>query len=100
MIQGLKVTVAGVEVHDLVEKRVAFHRERSEFYAGKVKLLEGVELNAGSSVDAVRDLEGKRDQHSRDAQELAFYADHLDRQETFLLDRSDLQRLGVVKSAY
>lgn len=100
MIQGLKITVLGPELRDLIDKRIAYSQERSEFYADKVKLLEGVEMNAGSSVDAFHDLTNKRDQHSREAEELAFIADHLDLGETYLLDRSDMQRLGIVKQGW
>lgn len=103
VIQGLKVTVPGEKVADLIEARIKHHRERAAFYAEKVTALEGVgDLNEGkSSVIAPADqMRQKKQEHEREATELQFMRDHLKLTEEYLLDRTDLNRLGIVQQGW
>lgn len=102
MIEGLKVTVKAHELRALCEKRAAFHAERRKTYAGQAKNLEnaeveGMQYSGGDPKKALRD---KETQHANSAAELQFIAEHLDANETYLLDLSALTKLGITRSQF
>ena len=102
MIEGLKVTVGGMELRELATKRAEHHEERAATYAGQVEnmkaaKIEGMQYSGGDPIDA---LERRCAEHTTDARELRFIAAHLDALESYLLRREDLQRLGITDSRY
>jgi hypothetical protein len=53
-----------------------------------------------SGGDPKRQLLERREHHEAEASELQFIGDHLNITEDYLLDRSDLQKLGICKGRY
>lgn len=102
MIEGLRVTVSGVELRNLCKDRVIHHLERAEKYQQQIvsmkeSAIEGMNYTNG---DPVRALTDKCASHEAEAAELAFIADHLMMTETYLLGKEDLVKLGITKSRY
>lgn len=105
MIEGLKVTIGGIELRDLANSRAGHHETRCATYAEqiasmKAAQIEGMSYSNSSNGDPVTALEGRRTQHENDARELRFIASHINVQEIYLLDRDALTRLGIVASRY
>ncbi|BCM89067.1 hypothetical protein IAD21_00910 [Abditibacteriota bacterium] len=98
MIQGLKVTIPGAELRQLCEARATHHKERQAVYEQQIASMEEnkVEGMNYSGGDPVRALKEKREQHQQLADEMAFTATHVDVNESYLLDRGDLERIGVI----
>lgn len=104
MIEGMRVTVSGKELVLLCKNRAIHHLERAEKYqlqivSMKQNMIEGGMTNT-SSGDPVKSLENRRDSHESEAAELTFTADHLVADETYLLGRDDLMKLGIATSRY
>lgn len=101
MIEGLKVTIPGAELRQLCEDRAAHHAARVEAYQGQVDSMKSaqVEPMQYSGGDPIKALEDKRDQHQTQGDEMTFIAAHIDTTESYLLDRSDLERIGVVRGS-
>lgn len=102
MIEGLKVTVTGVDLIGLCRARADYHRERSEKYTQQIEAMkkdriEGMNYTNG---DPVKALEERRATHDSEYGELVFIADHIDKSESYLLGREDLVKLGITKSRY
>ncbi len=102
MIEGLKVTVEGSELGELCESRAVHHESRAETYAKQIvsmneDKIEGMNYTNG---DPVKTLEDRKSHHEGEAAELRFIAGHLVATEQYLLERSDLQKLGICKSRY
>ena len=99
-IEGLKVTVGGVELADLVRQQAAFHTERAGKYAEQYASLENaqVEAMAYSNGDPKKAVADKQLDHENKARELTFVADHLALDEDYLLDRSALAEIGIIRS--
>lgn len=102
MINGIKVTVHGSELRTLCLKRAQHHERRSEAYAQqidsmKTNQIEGMSYTNGDPIKALQD---RKSIHDNEESELQFIADHLDLTEKYILDSSDLQKLGITKSRY
>lgn len=102
MIEGLKVTVGGIELRDLCLKQAGFHEQRRDKYEASVKSLgdvapEGVNYSNGDPKKALSD---KVTLHDNSARELRFIADHLEPNESYLLDSMALVKLGIARSAF
>jgi hypothetical protein len=102
MIEGLKVTVTGAVLRDIAIARVEHLTGRHEEYAKQVASMEAakVEGMAYTNGDPVKALRDRMAQHRTEAEELSFIAKYLDLGESYLLDRTDLYRLGIVKDRY
>lgn len=102
MIEGLKVTIEGTELKGLCEKRSIFHAERAEAYLRQVANLDldGVEPMQYTGGDPKRALRDKGTEHENASAEMAFTAAHINVNETYILDRSDLATLGITRSRY
>lgn len=100
-IEGLKVTVQGPELRDLCSKQAAYHTERATAYAEQHKSLsnaqiEGMQYSGGDPKKALAD---KQEEHSNKARELTFIAEHIKQDAEYLLDRSALAEVGVIRSS-
>lgn len=102
MTEGLKVTVKGAELRELCLKRVEHHSQRALVYVDQIASMEANEIEGMnySGGDPKRQLLERREYHEAEAGELQFIGDHLNLTEDYLLDRSDLQKLGICKGRY
>lgn len=103
MIEGLNVTVKGPELRELCESRVEHHVERAAVYRGQIASMRAAQVEGVpnmSNGDPVLALESRLKQHENEGREMRFIANHIDTSETYLLDRGDLERLGIVASRY
>jgi len=102
MIEGLQVTVKAAEVAMLCHARANHHHDRATKYAEQIASAEAAKLEGMdyTSGDPVRAYKEKMAQHTNDAAELEFYAEHLEPSEVYRLKHDDLRKLGIVKSAY
>jgi hypothetical protein len=100
MIEGLKVKVKGLELMDICRKRALELRAKAEAVERQVDAIAEVGIEATGSSDPKRALADRRRNLEADASELDFTAAHLDAAEDYLLDRSDLARIGIWRSAY
>lgn len=100
MIEGLKVTVPGSEVHTLVNARAKYHRDRAAAYRSKLTAFDDVDEEAMTKLsnDPATTLRQKAESHENSAEELEFVAKWLNIGEKYLLSSADLRMLGVVKS--
>lgn len=100
-IEGLKVTVAGPELRDLCNKQAIYHTERAAAYAEQYKNLESAQIEGMqySNGDPKKALADKRAEHENKARELAFISDHVKLDAEYLLDRSALGEIGVIRSS-
>lgn len=100
-IEGLKVTVAGIELRDLCSKQAAFHQERAVAYAKQRSSLQDAQIEAMqySSGDPKKALADKQAEHDNKARELTFIAEHIKQDAEYLLDRSALAEIGVIRSS-
>ena len=102
MIEGLKVTINGPELVKLCTDRATHHENRAATYARQIDSMkedavEGMQYTNG---DPVKNLEGRMSHHQRESSELTFIAKHIDKSEQYLLERQDLEKLGICKSRY
>lgn len=99
-IEGLKVTVAGPELRELCSKQAEFHRERADAYAAQHKNLQEAQIEgmAYSNGDPKKALADKQAEHENKARELTFIGDHIKQDAEYLLDRSALAEIGVIRS--
>ena len=94
------MTIPGAELRGLCEERAAHHAERVVVYQQQVDSMKDAKIEAMqySGGDPVKALQDKRDGHQTQADEMTFIAAHVDVSESYLLDRSDLERIGVVRT--
>lgn len=102
MIQGLKVTIPGPELHGLCHKHADYHEERAQVYQKKLDLLQndGIEAMDYTNGDPKKPLGDKALHHGNAAKELRFIAEHLDLGEQYLLDQTDLAKLGITQGRF
>jgi hypothetical protein len=103
VIEGLKVTVDGVELVELCDKRAAHHRERAAVYNNQVQVMQENKIEAmhnTSAGDPTAQLRDKAKTHEAEAEEMTFIADHIEKDKCYLLGREDLVKLGITKSRY
>ena len=102
MIQGLKPTVSGTKLKSLCIARGEHHIERAKKYFEQIKSMEANEIEGMNYTngDPKRALKEKRDQYLADAEEMAFLADNIDESESYILDSSDLGKLGICRRGY
>ena len=102
MIEGLKVTVVGVEVSELARKQAAFHSERADFYGKQVAMYADHQssspgLQYTSHQDPKTAALQKQSEHKYKSDHLEFIAAHIKPAEEYLLDSSALKTLGILK---
>ena len=99
MIEGLKVTVSGAEMRDHLLKRSNYHRDKGLAYAGDVERLEarGEEDDESRSVDPIRQLRERRDDHHDKSAYFLFLAEHVNLGESYLLGQQDLIMIEFIK---
>jgi hypothetical protein len=102
MTEGLKVTIKGAELRELCLERVEHHSQRSLVYVDQIASMEANEIEGMnySGGDPKQQLIERREHHGAEASELQFIGDHLNLTEDYLLDRGDLQKLGICKGRY
>jgi hypothetical protein len=105
MIEGLKVTIDGSELKTLCDTRAKFHDERARFYEQQKEALPDIdETMTGFSIsNSKRPQEMMQERiasHKAEAAELRFIGAHINMEESFLLGRDDLQKLGIVSRGY
>jgi hypothetical protein len=100
MIEGLKVTVLGSELKGICMARADFHMKRATFHEKQKEVLEeeGLEDSMSNIQNAPKFARIK--DHRASADELIFIANHLKLEEEYLLDRSDLHKLGISNGGY
>lgn len=99
MIEGLKVTVSGTELKQLALARAKFHAEKAATLKGQLSTLDSLDMT-GKSMDPAREARDKIENCNRQAAELQFIAEHLTDGETYLLESSDLVKLGITYTRY
>lgn len=100
MIEGLKVTVSGEELSQLCTRWAEHHHERAKIYADQIKSMEEAKIESAVNMtngDPIAALKSQEERHVAEASEMEFIAKHLVRTESYLLDNSDLARIGVTK---
>lgn len=88
MIDGLKLTMSGGELRELLEARIGWHRGRALDYARELQRQdedESVEIRLPEHI-----VEHMRDEHESRADTLALIRDHLIEGELYLLGQEDL----------
>ena len=101
MIRGLLFHVKGQIVHQWMRDQVDHHRQRAAFYIDELKKMDaaGIEIQ-NMTGDARKAMQDKAKSHQADAAEFVMMAEHLKVDEVYQLDRSDLAKLGKIRSAY
>lgn len=102
MIEGLKLIVPGSDLIELCKSEAA-KKLASADNIQKILDTVGTEVAAGNvnSNTTVNDNGKERMKSMRgEAAELLFHSKYIVADEKYLLERQDLHRLGVVKSAY
>jgi len=102
VIDGLKVTVAGLEVAELAIKQAAFHNGRAAFYAKQVDVYADLQdgspgVQYTSHQDPKAAARQKQEEHQQKAEHLDFIAGHVKPDAEYLLDNAALATLGVLK---
>ena len=102
MIEGLKVTVSGVELRKLCNAEVNRQLSRVETYRQQLANFEHAKVEAAQFTggDPIRALKDKLHDHENSAKEMEFVAEHLVPTETYLLDWAALHKLGIVSKQY
>ena len=104
MIEGLKVTIAGTELVTLCEARAEYHDSRARFYATQKDALPDIDENTLTFANASKrpqDMMQERiASHNAEAAELRFIGAHIKTNESYLLGRDDLSKLGIVQRGY
>lgn len=88
MIDGLKLTMSGGELRELLEARIGWHRGRVLDYARELQRQDeddSVEIRLPEHV-----VEHMRDEHESRADTLTLIRDHVIEGEVYLLGREDL----------
>ena len=99
MIEGLKVTVGGIELAALCIKRAEHHEARAKQYAETLENMQRAEIEAApyTNGDPKRTVKEKQEQHENEAAEMRFIATHLIPSEQYQLDGNALYKLGISK---
>lgn len=109
MIEGLKVTIPGKIVQELLEQKAAHHDSRTKFYRDQEEKLKaaGIEtapehakFSSSNNANPVKEAQDSVTRHENNAREARFLAKHVDVGERFLLSSTDLVNLGVLRSRY
>lgn len=105
IIEGLLVTVPGQELKALAWKRATYHRDRAVTYRNQAQALADAGIDApafatSGNLDPKVGSINKAKEHEQQGDEMDFIAYHIDVTAVYQLDRSDLERLGIVKSRY
>jgi N12 class adenine-specific DNA methylase len=99
MIEGLKVFVKADELKQLCIARADHHKGRAEHYRSQLPTLDALN-NPNSSMRPGEAARAKIVEHEANEAELRFVAEHLDKNETYMLNRDDLGRLGIVRNRW
>lgn len=107
---GLKVVIIGSELSSILSARAVYHAERAEFYARKIKLLEGINEKEAHESDVefttlmsnytgqrnpLEDLRAKLSQHQSKQKLQSFIADHLVLGEFYELTDDELRKFEI-----
>lgn len=97
-INGLMVTLSGLLVKQMCIERATERRHRANLYEQQKKTLSEADIDMGTSSNDVkyRAIENSK-QCIKEAQEMEFYAAHLDVNEKYILSSFDLTKLGMIK---
>jgi hypothetical protein len=96
MIEGLKVTIGTAELQLLCMTQAQCHVNRAEDYRKNLATLEALNV-ANTSNRPGDEAKEKIKRYEAQAAELDFIAMHLVPNEQYLLDSSDLARLGITQ---
>lgn len=108
MIEGLKVDIPGKEMKHLLSERLAYHKDRLNYWEGQLALLrttmtqaekDGYSLGK-SSYGSKGPLEAAEESIAKHQNNIVFYkftSEHVVIDETYRLSEHDLQRIGVEK---
>lgn len=103
MIEGLKVTIEADELKTLCEARAKFHDERARFYEQQKEALPDIDAAVPTFSNVSKRPQDMMEErilsHKAESAELRFIAAHL-KCDSYLLDRNDLHRLGIVARTY
>lgn len=102
MIEGLKITISGKELAECCQARVSHHLNRAQVYKDQADNMEQAKVQAMqyTNGDPVKALRDRQTQHQTDADELRFIACHIDQNESYLLSRDDLTKLGIIRNPW
>jgi hypothetical protein len=103
MIEGLKVTVEGKELYELCWERSNWHADRALLYRNQALSMEQNQLEGMTNTSAgspIEQLKEKARSHESNASEMKFIAEHIVPTEHYVLDGTDLVKLGIAKSRY
>lgn len=106
MIEGLKVTVNGVELIGLCKARATWHRVKAGRYREQAKsyadLVENDQAfsNKTSRGDLASQANESAGKHESQGQEMDFLAGHINPDESYLLENADLFKLGIVSDRH
>jgi len=95
MIDGLKVTITGEELHKLLERRAALHRERAAHWERERERTPEEQRPEEQREDALvlpdHICENEADRHEWRAEVLDFLREHLEPMEVYRLGEGDLE---------
>lgn len=114
MVEGMKVTVSGAKLSRLANAQADFHACRAKAYEDQIASMKNAKMGEaddafsladkfesnssyGMGQNPIQQLEARRKQHTQSEQELRFISENVVVTEDYLLDRSDLLKLGVVR---
>lgn len=109
VIEGLKLHVPGSEVKELLEKKAAHHRRRAGEYRQTYDTLvaalgpiteEDASKHSSNARDSRTEHREGMERHTNIAIEDEFLAAHIVVTQAYLLETSDLHRLGVLKNRF
>jgi len=101
MIQGLHFDVKATELHQWLKDRAKHHRERQTFYLEQIAKMDAAAIEVQNMTgDAKTAMVKHSQEHGASADEFEFMSRYIKMDETYRLDKSDLVRLGKLRSAY
>lgn len=108
MIQGLHFDVGSDELSAVLQTRIDQCEKKVVMFEAQAKKQAELTKELGSedaempkfSGDQATNLQAKADEYKQKKKEYEFLRDHIIKGETYRLDRSDLNYLGIVKSRY
>lgn len=102
MIEGIKVTITGIELNALCVAEAQRNRDRAKVYTDQRANFEAAEIEAMqyTNGDPKKVLSDRITSHLNAAEEMEFVAEHVKLAEDYLLDYGDLHKLGITKTSY
>jgi hypothetical protein len=94
MIEGLKVTITGLELQKLCAERSGHHSNKAQILREQLPTLDSLQVPNTSNRPG-DDARTKIKSHEFKAAEMCFIAAHIVPEETYVLDDNDLLKLGI-----